>query len=215
MFELTDEVPQSRSALSPRDRRHAETKREIVAAAWDLARDDGLVAISVRALGKRVGLKASSLYAYFDSKAAIYDAMFAQGYAELLELSNEWSTDDAGAEPHALLVEYTRRFFTFCQDDPVRYQLLFQRTLAEWEPSAGSYALAVTYLDRLRVALADFGITDERAVDMWTAIVTGLTSQQLSNDPGGDRWKLLLDDAAAMFLARFPPDPPATSEESP
>ncbi len=209
MFETNDATaPGARTdeSTSPRDRRHAETRQEIIAAAWDLARRDGLVGIALRGLGERVGLKASSLYAYFDSKGALYDAMYRQAYLELLERSEEWALDaDAQADPHAALAGASREFFRLCLDDPVRYQLLFQRTVPDWTPSEDSYALALAYLDRLRTALAEVGITDERAIDMWTAMMTGLTSQQLSNDPGGDRWFRLVDDAVAMFLHRFPP----------
>lgn len=201
---------------TPRDRRHAETRAEILAAAWELAREDGLVATSLRELGRRVGLKASSLYSYFESKADLFDAMFRQGYVDLLDAANEWSVADAeqldGREP---LAHASREFFLFCRQDPVRYQLLFQRTVPGWEPSTESYALAIAYLDQLRSMLASVGITDERAVDMWTAIMTGLTSQQLSNDPTGDRWFRLVDDATAMFFAHFPPDESDPREESP
>jgi hypothetical protein len=36
---------------------------------------------------------------------------------------------------------------------------------------------------------------------MWTALTTGLVDQQISNDPGGDRWARLIDDFVTMFLA--------------
>ena len=42
---------------------------------------------------------------------------------------------------------------------------------------------------------------DPRYLDLWTALTTGLVDQQISNDPGGDRWIRLIDDAVAMFLA--------------
>jgi hypothetical protein len=35
--------------------------------------------------------------------------------------------------------------------------------------------------------------------DLFTALGTGLADQQLSNDPGGDRWIRLIDDAVEMF----------------
>jgi hypothetical protein len=35
--------------------------------------------------------------------------------------------------------------------------------------------------------------------DPWTAVVSGLSSQQLANDPGGDRYLGLIDAAVAMF----------------
>jgi hypothetical protein len=37
-------------------------------------------------------------------------------------------------------------------------------------------------------------------MDLYTALMTGLSDQQISNDPGGDRWARLLDDALDMFL---------------
>ena len=210
--ETSASAPPETAPTTPRDRRHAATRDEILVAAWALARNDGLLAVSLRELGRQVGLKASSLYSYFDSKGALYDAMFRQGYVELLEVADEWAID--ASDPFRSFADANLHFARFCCDDPVRYQLLFQRTLPEWEPSAESYTLAVTYLDRLRSALATIGITDERAVDLWTAIITGLTSQQVSNDLGGDRWLRLVDDAVAMFFAHFAPSQDPTPEGS-
>ena len=48
--------------------------------------------------------------------------------------------------------------------------------------------------------LARSGITEARHLDMWTALVTGLVDQQISNDPGGERWIGLIDESVAMFL---------------
>jgi len=44
-------------------------------------------------------------------------------------------------------------------------------------------------------------ITEARHVDMWTALVTGLVDQQVSNDPGGDRWSRLIEESMEMFLS--------------
>jgi hypothetical protein len=38
---------------------------------------------------------------------------------------------------------------------------------------------------------------------MVTAIVSGLIAQQNANDPGGDRWIRLCDDALEMFFDHF------------
>jgi hypothetical protein len=81
-----------------------------------------------------------------------------------------------------------------------RYQLLFQRTIPGFEPSPESFTPAVRALDALHERLARNGITDPRLVDMWTAWTVGLVDQQISNDPGGDRWARLTDDFVTMFL---------------
>jgi hypothetical protein len=59
----------------------------------------------------------------------------------------------------------------------------------------------VRALDGVRERLALNGVTDARHLDMWTALTTGLVDQQISNDPGGNRWARLIDDFVAMFLA--------------
>jgi hypothetical protein len=93
-----------------------------------------------------------------------------------------------------------RYFVDFCTQDPVRYQLLFQRTIPGFEPSAESFALSVDSLASVSAHLASLGIDDPRDIDLFTAIGTGIADQQISNDPGGDRWIRLIDDAVDMFV---------------
>jgi hypothetical protein len=57
----------------------------------------------------------------------------------------------------------------------------------------------VQVLNTLGATLAALGVTHERHVYLWTAVMTGLTDQQLANDPGGDRWGRLLDDAVDLY----------------
>src|SRR2546430_13761023 len=66
------------------ERREAKVT-SIVAAAWDLAREHGIAGVSLHALARKVGMRQPSLYEYFDSKHALYDAMFADGNRQLLE----------------------------------------------------------------------------------------------------------------------------------
>ena len=140
-------------------------------------------------------MQAPSLYSYFGSKHAIYDAMYAQGAREFAE------AEPAGdlVDPLDGLKEVIRFFVEFCAADAARYLLLFQRTIPGFEPSAESFAISQDSLQRLRRRIAACGITEPDAVDLFTAIGTGLADQQLSNDPGGDRWIRLIDDAVEMF----------------
>jgi AcrR family transcriptional regulator len=184
--------------IDRRTKRHEATRREIVEAAWDLARENGLAGVSLRDLGKRVGMQAPSLYSYFRSKAAIYDAMFGEGARVYLERLRAL---DLPPNPKRRLLSSARAFVEFCVEDPVRYQLLFQRTIPGFEPSAESYAAAIATLELGRDQLAAAGIADAASLDLWTALLTGIVDQQLSNDPGGQRWTRLLPDAVDMFLA--------------
>jgi AcrR family transcriptional regulator len=183
-----------------RDRRierHEATKAEILDAAWELARTQGLAGVALRDVARAVGMQASSLYSYFESKNAIYDAMFAQGARAFVEKERRLV---ASGDPLADVQAGMRSFVEFCTDDPARYQLLFQRTIPGFEPSPESFAVAVEGLDLVRTRLAAIGIDDPRALDLLTAIGTGLTDQQISNDPGGTRWSGLVDEAMEMFF---------------
>jgi AcrR family transcriptional regulator len=180
-----------------RAERREATIAEILDAAWEMVRVEGLAGLAMRDLARRVGMQAPSLYSYFDSKHAIYDAMFAQGARAYLEQeARVVSTGD----PLADLQAGVRLFVEFCTKDPVRYQLMFQRTIPGFEPSPETYAVSIEGLLRLKSRLATAGITDQRSLDLLTAIGTGITDQQISNDPGGDRWARLVDEAIEMYF---------------
>jgi AcrR family transcriptional regulator len=188
-------------AESIRDRRverREATKAEILQAAWELVRTEGLAGLSLRDLAHRVGMQAPSLYSYFASKHAIFDAMYAEGAREFQDRQARLQRT---GEPLRDLKLGIRLFVDFCTEDPVRYQLLFQRTIPGFEPSPDSFAISVAGLEVVRHQLAQSGITDPRALDLLTAIGTGLTDQQISNDPGGERWVRLVDEATEMFYA--------------
>ena len=180
-----------------RAERRQATKAEILEAAWELARAEGLAAVSLRDVARKVGMQAPSLYGYFDSKNAIYDAMYAQGAQQFVD-AEPW--DDMNGDPLHDLGCIVHYFVRFCAADVARYQLLFQRTIPGFEPSPESFAISQASLGRLGEQLERCGITDERAVDLFTALGTGLADQQISNDPGGDRWIRLIDDAVDMFF---------------
>jgi AcrR family transcriptional regulator len=142
-------------------------------------------------------MRAPSLYVYFDSKAALYDAMFADGYRALhAQIAKHRSPDDSRAALRAA----ARLFVTFAVEDPARFQLLFQRTIPGFEPSPESFALAEQALARTAEVLGPVGLTSATDLDLWTALVTGLASQQISNDPGGSRWVSLVDEAVDRLL---------------
>jgi len=177
--------------------RHRATKARILDAAWALAREEGLAGISLRELAKRVDLRQPSLYSYFDSKDALYDAMFAQGYEQLLASAD---SADLRGDARQQIRERARQYTQLCVEDTVRAQLLFQRTLPGFEPSPESYALAGRFLDVARRLLDAAGLTRPEDLDLYTALVGGLVSQQIANDPGGSRWTDLVDEAMDMYF---------------
>jgi len=184
-------------STDPRTRRHEAKRARIVAAAWELARRDGVGAISLRELAAAVELRQPSLYAYFASKLDLYDAMFHEGNSRLLErLDALPPTDDA----REAVKRYARAFTEFALEDPARCALLLQRPIPGFEPTADSYAVAqqvvACFVERLHAA----GMVDPGDVDCMTAMVGGLIDAQQSNDPGGDRWVRHLDRLVELHL---------------
>jgi AcrR family transcriptional regulator len=118
----------------------------IVACAWELAREQGIAGVSLHGLARAVGIRQPSLYEYFDSKHALYDAMFADGNRQLIERLN---TVKLSRDGRAALKQILAAFTAFALEDPARYELLFQRHIPGFTPSAESYALAEEVLGRV------------------------------------------------------------------
>ena len=167
-----------------------------------MVREHGLAGLSMRDLGERVGMRAQSIYSYFASKHEIYDAMFLEGYQAFAVCMADAVDDERAAhDPIGAARTTARSFVEFCTSDPVRYQLLFQRTIPDFAPSPDSYAVALQVYEEFSERLSAIGVHDQATLDLWTAVLTGITDQQISNDPGGDRWKQLIDRAVDMLLA--------------
>lgn len=188
--------------VTPKRDRQAErreaTRREIVEAAWEVAHEHGLGALTLRAVAARVGMQPPSLYSHFASKNAVYDAMFQQAWADYLDLAAA-TERQLPTPPRQALKAIAEYFFDFAASDPARYQLMNQRTLPDFQPTEAAYRPAVQALSGLRVLLQDLGVRDDPGADLLTALLSGLIDQQLANDPGGDRWRRLLPRAIDMY----------------
>lgn len=186
--------------VDTRSVRREATRARILQVAWELARHEGVAGVSLHAIARRIGMRAPSLYTYFASKHALYDAMFAEGARQLVETLAQRKE---GANPQETLRNRVRQFISFCAADYARYQLLLERPVPGFEPSPDSLQITIDALAGTRRDLEAAGIHGERSLDMMRALLNGLISQQLANEPGGDRWTRLLDEALDMFLAQY------------
>jgi AcrR family transcriptional regulator len=179
------------------ERREA-TRREIVDSAWTLARENGLASLTLRDVAERVGMRAPSLYSHFDSKNAIYDAMFGQAWSDY-EREMEGMAEQLPAHPRTAVRAMARHFYEFATADLARHQLMDVRILPGFEPSDAAYAPAVRVLERSRQIFRDLGIASADEFDIWIAVLAGLVNQHHANDPAGARYAGLLDRAVDMW----------------
>ena len=188
------------SALPNRDRRaerREATRREILDAAWEIARQEGLSAVTLREVAGRIGMRSPSLYSHFDSKNAIYDAMFAQAWGELCDVFD--AMPPLPATDRRAMLAGAEMFFDFAVADLARYQLMNQRTIPGFRPSEEAYAASTAVYERMRVRLAECGVRAQADLDLCTAIIGGFVDQQLANDPGGSRWRRQLPRLGDMY----------------
>jgi AcrR family transcriptional regulator len=187
------------SAFPNRDRRaerREATRREILDAAWEIARQEGLSAVTLREVAGRIGMRSPSLYSHFDSKNAIYDAMFAQAWGELCDVFD--AMPQPAAHRRAILAQ-AEMFFDFAAADLARHQLMNQRTIPGFRPSDEAYAVSIAAYERMQRMLRRCGVRAQEDLDLWTGIVGGFVDQQLANDPGGSRWRRQLPRLVDMY----------------
>jgi AcrR family transcriptional regulator len=183
-----------------RSRKRDWTRAEIVAAAWELAGREGLAALSLRELAARVGMRAPSLYTYFPSKNDLYDAMYAQGMRQFAEVM---SGSPPGRNAQETLRNRARTFVGAAVRDPLRYELLFERPVPAFVPSAESLAIGLASLAATRNVAGAAGLPGQQAFDLLMATMRGLVGMQIANEPGGDRWVGLVDEAVDILVAHY------------
>jgi len=213
-----------KSILSPqerrqrnRDRNREEMKAAILDAARAVMREEGVAALNLQEVARRVGVRAPSLYEYFPGKMAVYDALFRIGvrlFAERSELL---------AQTYPSLWERARasleHYMTFAQDYPELYQLVFERPVPGFVPSEESMNESRQLLGRadqiveqgLEHGSLVLGISPVQARDLFIAMMHGLTALHMANEPelpvGTGRFGSLVPAALALFRAAWEPEP--------
>ena len=80
-----------------------------------------------------------------------------------------------------------------------RNQLMNQATIPDFRPSPEAYAQSVAVYQRMEREMSAIGVGAQSDLDLWTALLAGVISQQLANDPGGTRWRRQLPRLVDMF----------------
>ena len=184
---------------------------EIVAAAWDIAHESGLLSVTLREIAARIGMQPPSLYSHFASKSAIYDAMFGQAWHEFRDVLDK-AVPTFPADPRGRLLALATSYFDFAVADLERHQLMDMPVLRDFTPSEAAYQSAVECYELMRSVLCEIGIDGQADLDMYTALTGGLVNQQLANEPKGDRWRSLLPRVLTLFAddLGLPPQPSTT-----
>jgi AcrR family transcriptional regulator len=179
-----------------RDERRAAAAARILDAAWELARENGLAGMSLRDLGRRLGMATTSVYSYFDSKMALYDAMYADAWQAMIEFEPQEPPRDLATA----IRNESHRWVRFSLADPVRFQLMSYRTIPGFEPSPQSYEIAKRAYAQSFDAWRALGPVRQSDIDLVIGLVNGLIGQQLANEPDGSSIVRLVDEGLDLII---------------
>lgn len=209
---LPDQAPRS----DRRARRRQETIREILDIARDVMTEQGVNGLSLAEVARRLGVKPPSLYKYFPSLMAIYDALFLEGQRENLEVMRDgMRRGQPGLEALIAGLEASGRWGLA---NRALAELLFWRPVPSFRPSAEAFAVSVEMVDLQRGALADAvargelgpGANDERAIYLVSMLIAGALGQAIANEPelpwGEGRFSSWFPTLMRLLPAAFPPD---------
>jgi AcrR family transcriptional regulator len=173
-----------------RGRRRQETIAEILAIAEDVMGEQGVNGLSLSEVARRLGVKPPSIYKYFDSLMAIYDALFARGQQEHLDVVRAaMASEPPGLAALSAGVQASGRW---ALAHPAVAQLLFWRPVPSFEPTPAAMAPSVEMVRLQREALAaaaaagelgPAGDSDE-ALYLTSVLVSGVIGQAMANEPG-------------------------------
>lgn len=207
--------------LGRRQRRRQETIEEILDVAVEVMAENGAGGLALGEIARRMGIQPPSLYVYFDSKNAIYDAVFARGWTALLDSMaplGERLDATAAADAPALLLIVAQHLTRWAVENRAYAQLMFWRPVPGYEPSQAAFAPAVEMSRRSTQLFAELqrrgviraNVDPADVSTAWTVLISGVISQHLSNEPtqtfDRGRFTSLLPTLTAMFLAHYGPN---------
>lgn len=167
-------------------------------------------------VARRMGVRGPSLYKYFPSLHAMYDALFARGLA-----GNDEAVQEAVASAEAGLDTIRaagRAIVRWSVEHPALAQLLFWRPVPGFEPSPEVFEVSAASMEQARAAFADAvrlgqlapSADSDEAVRLYTVVLSGLLSQQMANEPGAGyetgAFTRLTDEALEMLFAHWNPN---------
>lgn len=198
-----------------RARRRQETIEEILDIALEVMGEQGVNGLSLTEVARRLGVQPPSLYKYFPSLMAVYDALFERGTAEHLAVMQKAM---ASAEPGLAALEAgLTASGRWCSAHRPLAQLLFWRPVPDFEASDEAMAASLVMVDLQRQAVADAvaagelgpeAAASDDAVSMLGILIAGTLTMAWANEPdtewGHGRFTPLFPRLLELLKAAYP-----------
>lgn len=195
---------------SPRVQRNREVATQsILDAARAIMREEGVAALSMQGLARRMDMRAPSLYNYFSGKMEIYDTLFRLGFNLWGQIVEKAAQESTGFQDE--MNRIIEGYMTFALDNPDLYQLCFERPVPGFVPSQESLQVSFGILNYSRGRVEQFmhelntSLTSEQIINLVIAVSHGLTAMHLANEPhfpaGQGRFGSLIPAVRSMLEA--------------
>lgn len=193
---------------SPRRQRNRErTIQSILDTARAIMREEGVAALTMHELARRMEMRPPSLYNYFDGLLDIYDALFRLGFTLWDKHLDEYTRGAETWQEEVRLV--MEAYLTFALQNPELFQLCFERPVPGFVPSEESLQLSFGLLAdayrRVDKLQGDMGtdLPPQQVADLVIAFSHGLTALHMANEPhlplGRGRFGALIPAALSVF----------------
>jgi AcrR family transcriptional regulator len=207
------------SSLKERRRRYREeTVDAILAAARAVMQEQGVAALNLNEVARRLGVSGQALAKYFPNKMALYDALFHQGHQLFREADEQvWRTTRPGWKRIRQWFEV--RLALACEH-PDLYHLIWENSVPGFVPSEASLEDIRLMRDGTRTMIGEVmeagnleaGLPGERVVDILMAVRHGIIAEHLGKrdfiPPGSDRFSGLIEPMIAVFKRAWNPRGP-------
>lgn len=181
----------------------------ILETARGIMREEGVAALTMQELARRLEIRPPSLYNYYKGKMEIYDELFRLGF-ELFSRAMQEAAD-AAETTFDDMRRSMEAYMNFALQNPELFKLCFERHVPGFVPSQESMKVVNKVIESTmsRINLwAERGGFDpkipmDKAFDLVNAMMHGLVSMHLANDPqlpiGEGRFGRLIPDAVRVF----------------
>lgn len=192
-----------------------ETVDAILVTARAVMQEQGVAALNLNEVARRLGVSGQALAKYFPNKVALYDALFLMGHHLFREAEEEvWRTTPPDWERIRQWFEV--RFALACEHSDL-YHLIWEHSVPGFTPSEVSQQEIRMMLASARGMIGevieaeglDAGLPRERVVDILLAVRHGIIAEHLAKrdvlPPGSDRFRGLLPDVLAVLKQAWAP----------
>ena len=190
---------------------------EILDIATDVMSEHGVNGLTLAEVARRLGVQPPSIYKYFPSIGAVYDALFERAATEnLVVLRDAMARGEPGLDALATGLEASGRWVLQHQ---ALAQLLFWRPVPGFEPSPDAFAPSEEIARLQQEAIVDAVAAGQLGPDaleeagvMVSILIKGVLTQAMANEPhlewGEGRFTPTFPKLMKLLPAAYPP--PAT-----